>query len=51
MKIIMKRTEVGTEDGFTTMYYEVGTCYDVREHLARYFVSKGFAEWLPEVLP
>lgn len=43
-RIVMLRTKRGTEDGFSTGIFEAGACYDVRDNLAAYFLSSGYAE-------
>lgn len=40
----MLQTRRGSEDGFSTMLYEKGCVYDVRDNLAAHFNSCGYSE-------
>jgi len=51
MKIRMKETRRGTEDGFKVTRYEYGKVYDVSDTLARTFINAGYASHHIEPLP
>lgn len=50
MRIKMRVTRKGTEDGFVVHEYEAGKEYDVREHLAYQFCACGDAYALADGL-
>lgn len=43
MRIVMRVTRKGTEDGFVVREFEAGKEYDVREHLAYRLCASGDA--------
>lgn len=44
MRIRMKETRPGSEDGVVVTSYQAGRVYDVGEELGRVFVAEGWAE-------
>lgn len=44
MKIIMLKTKLGTEDGFSFQTYEEGKVYDVRDNLGARFNADGYSQ-------
>lgn len=42
-RVTMLYTRRGTEDGFTVQQFKEGVSYDMANHLARYFITKGWA--------
>ncbi len=43
MKIRMKETRRGSEDGFTVKRYHAGSIHDLADSLARSFIRNGWA--------
>ncbi len=50
MNILMLQSRYGYagQDGDDITYYEKGNEYDVRDHLAKYFFSEGYATSIKE---
>jgi len=46
MKIKMKTTQYGSEDGFVVKLFNTGEIYEVAENLGSYFIKWGMAEWV-----
>jgi hypothetical protein len=51
MRIKMKATRDGADDGFTVREYEQDCFYDVSENLGKCFIQGGYAEAVAEEAP
>lgn len=43
MRITMRASRYGCEDGYVVQRYEQGETYDVTDRLARSFIARGYA--------